>query len=310
MQTENNFFDELKHQYKYGGMTIRLILINLAVFLLIGITEVLARLLGGTAGVYISYFTNQTFTLQTDGWAFITHPWGLFTSIFAHYGFFHLLWNMVFLYFSGKMFEQVFDQKRMLYTYILGGLFGGLLEVLAHLVFPGLADNSTGVIGASGSVMAILIALAFHKPKMVVSLFGFFNIRLIFLALFFILKDLLALGANDGVAHFAHFGGAILGILSIQNIYSSSNIVNVTHRIGDKIVRFFSIIFNPTKTPKMKVAKGGARTQQFKSDEAFNVEKKERQQKTDRILDKISKSGYESLSKDEKDFLFRQSNKS
>lgn len=309
MQTENNFFDELKHQYKYGGMTIRLILINLIVFLFIGITEVLARLLGGSVGVYISYFTSQTFTLQTDALGFITHPWGIFTSIFAHYGFFHLLWNMVFLYFSGKMFEQVFDQKRMLYTYILGGVFGGLLEVLAHLVFPGITANSGGVIGASGSVMALLIALAFHKPKMEVSLFGMFKLRLIFLALFFLVRDLFALGANDGVAHFAHFGGAILGMLSIQNLYSSSNIVNAIQRFGDKVVHFFKIIFNPTKTPKMKVSKGSARTQQFKSDEQFNVEKKERQRKTDGILDKISKSGYESLTKEEKDFLFKQSNK-
>lgn len=310
MQTENNFFDELKHQYKFGGMTIRLIFINLIVFLVIGITEVLARLLGGTAGVYISYYTSQTFTLQTDAWGFITHPWGLFTSIFAHYSFMHLLWNMIFLYFSGKMFEQVFDQKRMLYTYILGGLFGGVFEVLAHLIFPGITSNTGGVIGASGSVMAILIALAFHKPKMEVSLFGLFKLRLIFLALFFLIRDLLSLGADDGVAHFAHFGGAILGILSIQHLYSSSNIVNVAHRIGDKIGHFFKVILNPTKTPKMKVSKGSARTQQFKSDEQFNVEKKERQRKTDIILDKISKSGYESLTKEEKDFLFKQSNNS
>ncbi len=309
MQTENNFLDELKHQYKFGGMTIRLILINLIVFLFIGITEVIARLLGGTAGLYISHYTSLTCTLQTDAWGFITHPWGLFTSIFAHYGFFHLLWNMVFLYFAGKMFEQVFDQKRMLYTYILGGIFGGLLEVLARLVFPGIAASTGGVIGASGSVMAILIALSFYKPRMEVSLFGLFKVRLVFLALFFILRDLLALGADDGVAHFAHFGGAILGILSIQNISSSGNIVNLTHRLGDKITHFFKIIFNPTKTPKMKVSKTGAKTQAFKSDEQFNIEKKERQRKTDSILDKISKSGYESLTKEEKDFLFRQSNK-
>ena len=114
---------------------------------------------------------------------------------------------------------------------------------------------------------------------------------------------------DDGIAHFAHLGGIVLGMLSIKNLYSNSNIVNVAARIGDKIVHFVSIIFRPSSTPKMKVNKsGGTRTQQYKSDEQFNLEKKERQRKTDIILDKISKSGYESLTKEEKDFLFRQSN--
>jgi len=311
MQTENNFFDELKHQYKYGGMTIRLILINLAVFLIISIIEVFARLLGPTVGVHLASFLSNFFALNTNLWEFVTHPWGLFTSIFSHFGFMHLLWNMVFLYFTGRMFEQFFDQKRMLYTYLLGGLFGGLLEVMAHFVFPGLTNATGLVIGASGAVMSVLVALAFHQPQMKIMLFGIVPMRIVFLALLFIIRDIISLGMQDGTAHFAHLGGAIIGMISIQRTYSNSNIIMIAQSVGDKIAHFFKVIFRPTKTPKMKVAKKGSSTNtsqtRSKSDEEYNLEAKARQQKTDIILDKISKSGYESLSKDEKDFLFKQS---
>lgn len=309
MQTENNFFDELKHQYKYGGMTIRLIFINLMVFLLISILDVFTRILGPSLGQHVGNFIGNLFVLQTNIWEFITHPWGLFTSIFAHTDFIHLLWNMVFLYFAGRMFLQYFDGKRLLYTYILGGLFGGILEIMVHLISP--VMSSGGVIGASGSIMAILVAIAFHRPKTIVFQLGSFSVFIIYFAIAFILRDLYKAGTGGNVAHFAHLGGAIIGMISIQRPYSNSNIIMITQSIGDKIGHFFKVIFRPTKTPKMKVTKKNTSSNtsqtRYKSDEEYNMEAKARQQKTDSILDKIAKSGYESLSKDEKDFLFRQS---
>ena len=308
MQTENNFFAELKNHYRHGGMTIRLIFINVAVFLFIGLLDVFSRLIGPSFSSIAQFIGSQFFTLQTDLYGFITHPWGLFTSIFAHFGLWHLLFNMLFLYFSGRMFEQVFDQRRLLYTYIVGGVFGGLFEIISHFIFPGMSGMSGLVVGASGSIMAILVALAFYQPRLEVSLFGLFKVRLVFLALFFIVKDLFSLGLNDGIAHFAHLGGAILGLWSIQNIYANSNIITASERLGNRIVNFFSVAFGKSsKAPKMKVTKGGGRTQTFKTDEEYNAEMKQRQEYTDAILDKISKSGYESLTKKEKDFLFNQS---
>jgi len=306
MQTENNIFGELKNLINNGGMTMKLIFANLFVFLLISLSEGSARLLGFGAGSPISLFIHSVFTLQTGFFAFITHPWGIFTSIFAHYDFMHLLWNMIFLYFSGRMFEQFFSQKRLLYTYLLGGIFGGILEILAFSLFP--SAGAGAIVGASGGVMAVLAALAFHRPKMKVALYGIINVPIILIAGIFIVRDILSLGANDGVAHFAHLGGAVIGLTSIQNLYSHSNIVTVANRIGDRIVQFFKVLFNPTTTPKMKVKKGATSNRPFKTDEDFNQEKKRRQEKTNIILDKISKSGYESLNKEEKDFLFRQSN--
>ena len=304
MQTERTFLDDLKYQLKHGSMTIRLLFINIIVFLAVRIIDVFVDLSTGIPGSFLSSIANPIFSLQTDFWGFITHPWGLFTSIFTHYDFFHLAFNMIFLYFTGKIFEQLFDQRRLLYTYILGGVFGGLLEVIAHGVFPKLQMSSDFVVGASGSIMAIFVAIAFYRPHLKVNLFGILPVRIIILAVLFILSDILGLSNIDGTAHFAHLGGAIFGMISIQNPHSSSNILLRT----EAFVYWFKSLFSSSRSPKMKVKRGGSRSARNKSDEEYAAEKKMRQEQTDKILDKISKSGYESLTKKEKEFLFNQSN--
>ncbi len=270
------------------------------------VLQVFGRLIGGTFDSFVGSILPNIFSLNTDLGEFIFHPWGIITSIFAHFTVWHFLMNMLFLYFSGKMFEQLFDQKRLLYTYIIGGIAGGILEILAHLIFPTLQNEKIVVVGASGSVMAIFAALAFHRPNLQVNLFGVFPVRLIILAGFFVLTDLLSLGLNDGTAHFAHIGGVIIGMVSVHNLYSSSNLINRTQMIGDSLIRFFRNLFSSNK--KLKVKKGGAtRGPKFKSDEDYNAEAKEKQIIIDKILDKISKSGYDSLTKTEKEILFNQS---
>lgn len=306
MQTERTFIDDLKYQYKHGGMTIRLIFINAIVFLGIQILQVFGRLIGGEFDSVIDWILPQVFSLNTDISEYIYQPWGILTSIFSHFTVWHFLMNMLFLYFAGKMFETLFDQKRLWYTYLLGGIAGGLLEIIAHLIFPVLQNDKIVVVGASGSVMAIFAALAFYRPNLTVNLFGLFPVRLIILAGFFILTDLLSLGLNDGTAHFAHIGGVIIGMISVQNIYSSSNLINRFQMFGDRIVEFIRSLFG--KKSKLKVKKGGStRSTQFKTDEEYNLNAKLRQEKIDAILDKISKSGYESLTKTEKEILFNQS---
>ena len=306
MQTERNLIDDLKHQYKYGGMTIRLIILNVAIFLLIQIALVFGRLIGGDVDLQVTSIVNSIFTLNTNLGGFIYKPWGLFTSIFAHYSIFHLLFNLVIFYFAGKAFENIFDQKKLLYTYVFGGIVGGLIEIAAHFIFPTLSGEPVVIVGASGSVMAIIAALAFHRPNLMVNVFNLFSIRLIFIAGIFILIDLVSLGLNDGTAHFAHLGGVLFGMISVYNYYSSSNLLNRLQMLGDRISRFFRLLFSSNK--KLKVKKGGAyQNPRFKSDEEYNLEKKQKQIKTDAILDKISKSGYESLTKAEKEFLFNQS---
>lgn len=305
MQTENNFFAEIKRVYRTGGMTTKLIFVNVIVFLSIQLAYFILNKVPNIAPENVLY---PIFSLFTPLKLFIYQPWGLVTSIFSHFDFMHLLWNMVFLYVGGRAFEQFFSQSRLFYTYLLGGIFGGLFEMISHLILP--SDFSgANVVGASGSIMAILVAVSFYNFKYKISLFGLFDIQLIYIVLFFIIRDLLKIGANDGTAHFAHLGGAALGMLSIQNMYSYSNIITRFEKFGGRITHFFSVLFKPSKTPKMKVTPGNKheRTRQ-QSDEQYNYEKKKRQEQIDTILDKIAKSGYDSLTKAEKEFLFNQSN--
>ncbi|MFN5909762.1 MAG: rhomboid family intramembrane serine protease [Bacteroidota bacterium] len=306
MQTERTFLDDLKYQYRYGGMTIRLLMLNAFIFLLIQILLVFAELIRGDVGAFLYNGTHSIFSLQSKLSEFIFQPWGLFTSIFSHFTFLHFLFNMLFLYSAGKMFEEIFDGRRLFHTYLLGGVFGGMLELLAHALFPALQGSSTVIVGASGSIMAIFTALAFYRPNLTVALFGVLNVRLIILAGLFIIYDIISLSIPDGTAHFAHLGGAILGMWSINGIYRSNNIIALSQKAGEYLQRFFTGLF--TRSSRMKVKKGGKNVQ-YKTDEQYNVDAKQRQAKTDAILDKISKSGYESLTKAEKEFLFQQSKK-
>jgi membrane associated rhomboid family serine protease len=286
MENNRNFLSELKHELLKGKMNHRLLIINVAVFIFIQIWLAIGRL-GGASDDIIYHI----FTLDPNFTRLLYHPWGILTSIFSHFDFIHLLFNMVFLYFAGKIYEDIFDIKRLLITYIIGGIFGGLAEIIIQSLFFPLKESAL-VVGASGSIMAIFVAVAFHSPNMKVQLFGRFSIRLYFVALFFLIQDIIGIGKNDGIAHFAHLGGAIFGVLSVQN----SSLLN---RIETGLTSLFKGKFGTSKKQQPK--------SRFKSNEDYNQERREQQIQTDKILDKISKGGYESLTKQEKDFLFKQS---
>ena len=290
-----NLIQEIKFQLRSGTMTNRLIIVNVSVFLLILLVKKIFLLYNidpRTSDEWIHHLLDLNSSLP----AFIRAPWGLFTSIFTHEQFGHLLFNMLFLYFSGRFFEQYFSRKKLWLTYLFGGICGGILELLANNLFPALQGTNVVILGASGSIMAIFTALAFYQPNLQVQLFGIFPIRIYFLALFFLFKDLINIGTDDQIAHFAHLGGALFGLLSIQKMHSSKNILTRLEVFFNRI----KALFTAKKQPK------NTRTR-FKTDEEFNVEKRQKQERMDEILDKISQSGYDSLTKAEKDFLFNQS---
>ena len=288
MNNNRNIFQELKQTFLQGKMTHRLIIVNVAVFVLIQIYLAIFRL----GGLVSEDLPNTLFTLDTSLTGFLYKPWGIITSIFAHFDLFHLFSNMLFLYFSGKFFEQIWSGKQLLITYRLGGIFGGIAEIAVQSIFYSTENNGALVIGASGSIMAIFIAVAFHSPQTQLLLFGKFSIRLYFLAIFFLIQDIIGIGTKDTTAHFAHIGGAIFGILSIVKM-------KFIPAKSPNSKGFFNQLFKSSK--KKTVAP------RFKSDEAYNQEKRAHQEKIDSILDKISKGGYESLNQSEKDFLFKQS---
>ncbi len=289
----NPLIEQLKYQFKSGSMTIRLVMVNVSVFALLQVINALERLqiLTFLEGLPNGYVSQYFFALPVFRLEILYKPWTLLTSLFAHFGFLHLLGNLLFLYFAGSTYERFFGAKRLLHLYIIGGLAGNLTEILAHQLFPALQGSSFSVVGASGAIMAIFMALAFSQPQLQVQLFGIFPLRIYMLALFFFLKDLSSIGTADQIAHFAHIGGALFGIWSIQQFW---HIRLSRPWIGIQLKR---------NSPKFTVKKGGRPL----TDDEFRANKKAKQEKLDAILDKISKRGYDALSKEEKDFLFQQS---
>ncbi|WP_107040263.1 rhomboid family intramembrane serine protease [Brumimicrobium mesophilum] len=305
-----NFSDEIKYRWKHGGMHIKLMGVNLVVFILINMLLVFGSLsVSNGASNPLTSFVYNFFTLRGDILGFLTHPWGIITSIFAHFDFMHIAFNMLFLYFISSFFLMYFSNQRMLYTYILGGIMGGIFQILAYSIFPALQGTQTYVVGASGAVNAVFMAAAFYRPMAEVHLFGIVRVKMIYLAGIFILMDLLQMGSSDNVAHFAHLGGAAFGIWSIHKVTSKNNVVNFVQVTVDN----FKASFNNKGKPKMKAHKGGKSTTQSstktkkQTDEEYNFSKKQKQAEIDAILDKISKSGYDSLTKREKQVLFDQS---
>lgn len=262
----NSFVEQIKVQYHNGSMTIRLIMVNVGVFFVIQVLDAIQRL-EQIPVRWTSYLFALPGTLENLAY----QPWTFVSALFAHFGFWHLLSNLVFLYFAGSTYEKFYGSKKMLHLYLLGGIAGNLTEILAHLFFPALQGSVFSVVGASGAIMAIFMALAIGQPQLQVQLFGVIPLRIYMLAIFFFLKDLSAVGTTDSIAHFAHIGGALFGIWSIQ--------------------------------PRMKVKKGGRPL----TDDQYRAKKQEKQARLDEILDKISKKGYDALSKEEKEFLFQQS---
>jgi membrane associated rhomboid family serine protease len=302
---DRNIFQELKHRYHFGGMHVKLVFINAFVFLFIGFIHVFTRLLGSDEiEKTTADLLHAIFALQADFFGLITKPWGLITSIFSQFTFMHFLFNMLFLFFAGQLFEQFLGSKKLLNVYLLGGIAGGLLEIIAHEIFPSLSNSEFIVVGASGSIMAIFMAIATYKPNTQVMIFGVFPVKIWLLAAIYFIYDLLSLGMPDGTAHFAHIGGGIIGLLSIKTMNNSTSILMRFTRFTDKIFRVFERDFF-SKKPSLKVERGGRPL----TDEEYLEQKKENQARVDAILDKISKSGYESLSSKEKEFLFKQSNK-
>ncbi|MFM6947184.1 MAG: rhomboid family intramembrane serine protease [Flavobacteriales bacterium] len=289
----NPFIAQIKQLYLNGSMTVRLVMVNVGVFVIIQVFNALDRLQILSSGTELldNNWSHVLFALPVEPIGIALKPWTLLSSLFAHFSLMHLFSNLLFLFFAGNTYERFYGAKRLIHLYIIGGLAGNLTEIIAHLIFPALQASSFSIVGASGAIMAIFSALAFAQPQLQVQLFGVFPLKIIFLALFFFLKDLSSIGSPDQIAHFAHLGGALFGFLSIQQFWHI--------RMAQP---WLGISFKTTK-PAFKVKKGGRPM----NDDQYRADKQAKQVKLDQILDKISKKGYDSLSKDEKDFLFQQS---
>ncbi|HOW41714.1 MAG TPA: rhomboid family intramembrane serine protease, partial [Bacteroidales bacterium] len=212
----------------------------------------------------------------------------------------HILFNMLWLYWFGTIFLQYLDQKKLVSVYLLGGISGAVLYILSFNIFPAFRDivSESVAIGASASVMAVVIAIAAYVPDYTVSLFLFGRIKIKYMALaILVLTSFMDFSVNSG-GKLAHIGGALFGYLYTLNLRQGKDLGKGINRIIDSVVTFIK----PGKKMKVTYKKPA-------DDYEYNKVKAEQQTKINAILDKISKAGYDSLTKEEKDTLFRESQK-
>jgi len=290
-------WDDIKLTFRKGSNLTRLIYINIAVFVLITIVAGIGFLLNDPE---VSEKALDLFSVPASLSTLLLRPWTLITYMFTHKDIWHILFNMLWLYSFGRIFLEYLDQRKLVAVYLLGGISGAIVYILSFNIFPaftGVVADSIAI-GASASVMAVVIAIAAYVPDYTVQLFILGRIKIKYLALgIFVLTSIMDFSVNSG-GKLAHIGGALFGYLYILNLRRGRDI----GKGFNSIIDFFATIFKPRK--KLKVTH-----KKVANEFEYNRIKVEHQKRINQILDKISKGGYDSLTKEEKETLFNESQK-
>jgi membrane associated rhomboid family serine protease len=290
-------WDEIKLTFRNGSNLTRLIYINIAVFVLITIVALTGFLINDPE---ISEKALDLFSVPASLNALLLRPWTLITYMFTHKDIWHILFNMLWLYWFGSIFLEYLDGRKLVAVYLLGGISGAIVYILSFNIFPaftGIVADSIAI-GASASVMAIVIAIATYVPDYTIQLFIFGRIKIKYMALaIFVLTSIMDFSVNSG-GKLAHIGGAFFGYFYIVNLRHGRDI----GKGFNSIIDFFVTLFKPRK--KLKVTHKKVATE-FE----YNKIKVDHQKLINNILDKISKGGYDSLTKEEKETLFKESQK-
>lgn len=286
--------DTIRYQFRMSDTVVRLIIVNVSVFAVLRVINAVSWL-----------FLHPVLELQTVSYwlavpagldRLLFRPWTLFTYMFLHWDLQHVLLNMIWLYWFGRILQEYLGAKRLLATYLMGGLSGACLYILSYNLIPLFAPSlpAAMAMGASASIMAITIAAATLLPDYRISLLFIGEVKLKWLALAILLIDLINISSSNAGGHISHLGGALYGFIFIRMLQKGTD-------LSAGLQRLFS---TRPGNPRMRTVHRSERG----SDNSFLTGKKDRQQRLDEILDKISRTGYDSLSKEEREFLFRASN--
>jgi len=289
--------NSFSYQFKTANIAIKLIVINVVVYLIFNTLPWIFQIDNNILTKY--------FVLPTDAVRLIQQPWSFVTYAFLHDSFMHILFNMIFLYVFSKFILNLFTEKRFLTIYLLGGIFGGVVFVLMYFLLPAFKGNSV-LLGASAAVNAIIIFMATYSPNTPIRFF-MFNLKLWHIAAFVVLRDVLTLDSSSNAGGLiSHLGGAAFGYIYAMQLAKGNDIGLWFEKIMDTIMSLFSSK-SKTENPKMRTVHRTPKKNTIKSEKTKRgaVTKSDKQKQIDAILDKISKSGYDSLSKKEKDFLFK-----
>jgi membrane associated rhomboid family serine protease len=295
----NSLFDEFKDSFrKKDNGLIKIILINIVVFLCLAIISVISSV--SNSRFYHNYIDINLAMPAQWQW-FILKPWTFITYFFTHENLFHILFNMLGLYWFGRIIHEFLGNRRVVNLYILGGIAGGLLYLLFYNTIPyfkEMADyyfqvkhEPLSMLGASASVFAIAVAAATLAPEYRFNLLFIGPVKIVYIVAIYLVGSWLGIKGENAGGNLAHLGGALIGFIYIKQLQRGTDL--------GKPINFISTWINNFGKPKMKVY----------SNKSKEMKSQVSQKDIDAILDKISRSGYESLTKEEKEKLFKASQK-
>ena len=283
--------DHIQYRIQQLDIVEKIILINIICFVFPLFFKTILFLFSLSQNFFVGLFE-----LSSSFQDLVFKPWTILTYGFLHSGFFHLFWNMYLLYFSSRLLLNLFDSKIFLKLYFLGIIIGGLTFILSYNFFPVFQDANPYMVGASAGVMSVFIFMSTYSPNLEIKLI-LFNIKLRYLGIAFVLLDVIQIPYGNSGGHIAHLGGAFFGFFYAQRLQKGLDIGLPLDNLVEKISQLF------VRKSKMKTVYKSKDTSDIQNKKSTMV--RDHQRRIDEILDKISMSGYESLSNEEKDFLFR-----
>lgn len=307
--------DDFRIRYKGSSLLMRFIYINIAVFVMLRLAGFISFLLTGSSACFV-----QWVELPSCFHDFSRRPWTLITYMFSHYEVMHILFNMLWLYWLGRIFLEFFNPRQMGGLYVLGGIGGAALYLACYNLIPHLVAHQSLLLGASASVLAIVVAIAIYRPDYRIPLFFFGSIPLKWIALITVFIDIIGIETNNMGGHIAHLGGALVGLWFGLAIKRGHDITSWINRGIDSVVTLFR-----KREPKSKPLRNGraeqepsykyhqsapgsssqAKTKGTSTESATTVD----EDKLDEILGKLKQSGYAALTDEEREFLFNASRK-
>ena len=293
---DTTLWQDFRMYVLHSGNTLnKLIAINVAVFLLFGTFYVVLLIFGVPVAIHDKLDLYLQF--PSSPFEFLHKPWSIITYQFMHSGLWHILFNMIMFLFAGRIFREYLGDKKLLAVYLLGGVAGALMFMLGYNVLPFLKNTDGEILGASASIMAILVAVGTLLPRYTVFLFFLGAVRLVYIVLFLVVVDFLSIGFTNTGGSLAHLGGSLFGYIYIVLLQRGTDIGAWLTKLIEGIANLFK------KKSSVRLHSYNETPRRAKPVRPGRIS----QDEVDTILDKIAQSGYESLTQREKDILFRAS---
>lgn len=295
----DSILEDVKHSFRSGNMMTRLIIINIAVFMV-------TALIKAFAPTFYQSFVIEWFALPASGMKFITRPWTIFTHMFMHSGMWHVAWNMIIFYWFGKIVGDLIGDRHMLPIYLLGGIAGGVGVILSYQVMPQYIGSYA--VGASAAIMALVLVAGVLNPDHEIRLLFLGVVKIKFIILFIVFMDLIGIGEKSNTGgHIAHIFGMVMGWFYMSQLHQGNDLGARVNGFTDRIFGLFDKGSNTKRRSPLTV--------KYKSDKIKTMSERrsdaqrDTQSQVDSILEKIKRKGYDSLTDAEKDTLYRASKK-